>query len=72
MTTTKWTINTREQQDLRYPAERFNEKRCLPVWVGDVPRVHNYSRFCTSGSIPVMANTLIITKHTTKPYSAEH
>jgi len=26
MTTAKWTINTREQQDLRYPAARLNEK----------------------------------------------
>jgi hypothetical protein len=34
------------------------------VWDGDALRVHNCSRFCTSGSIPVMANTLIITKHT--------
>jgi len=33
MTTAKWTIrSTREQQDLRYPAARFNEKGGLPVW----------------------------------------
>jgi hypothetical protein len=32
MTTAKWTINTREQQDLHYPAARFNDKGCLPVW----------------------------------------
>jgi hypothetical protein len=32
MITAKWTINTREQQDLRYPAARFNEKGCLQVW----------------------------------------
>ncbi len=32
MTTAKWTTNTREKQDLRYPAERFNEKRRLLVW----------------------------------------
>jgi hypothetical protein len=35
MTTAKWTINTGEQQDFRYPAARFNEKWCLPVWGGD-------------------------------------
>jgi hypothetical protein len=35
MTTAKWTINTREQQDLPYPATIFNEKNCLPVWGGD-------------------------------------
>jgi hypothetical protein len=35
MTTAKWTINTREQQDLPYPAARFNEKRHLPVCGGD-------------------------------------
>jgi hypothetical protein len=36
MTTAKWTINTREQQDLHYyPAPRFNEKWCLLVWGGD-------------------------------------
>jgi hypothetical protein len=35
MTTAKWTINTGEQQHLRYPAARFNEKGCLPVWGGD-------------------------------------
>jgi hypothetical protein len=28
----KWTINTQEQQDLCYPAARFNEKGCLLVW----------------------------------------
>jgi len=33
MTTTKWTINTSEEQDLRYPAARFDEKRFLPVGV---------------------------------------
>jgi hypothetical protein len=33
MTTAKWTFNTGEQQDLRFPAApRFNEKGCLPVW----------------------------------------
>jgi len=31
MTTAKWTINTREQQDLLHSAARFNEKGCL--WV---------------------------------------
>jgi hypothetical protein len=35
MTTAKWTINTPEQQDLHYPAARFNEKGCLPEWGGD-------------------------------------
>jgi hypothetical protein len=35
MTTAKWTINTTEQQDFSYPAARFNEKGCLPVWGGD-------------------------------------
>jgi hypothetical protein len=29
MTLAKWTINTREQKDLRYPAARFNENWCL-------------------------------------------
>jgi hypothetical protein len=32
MTSGKWTVNTGEQQDLRYPAARFNEKGCWPVW----------------------------------------
>jgi hypothetical protein len=32
MITAKWTINTGEQQDLRYPAARFNENGSLPVW----------------------------------------
>jgi hypothetical protein len=38
MTTAKWTIDTEEQQDLRYRAARFNEKGCLPVWGGDALR----------------------------------
>jgi hypothetical protein len=38
MTTAKWTINTGDQQDLLYPAARFNEKRCLLVWGQDVIR----------------------------------
>jgi hypothetical protein len=25
----KWTMNTGEQQELRYPAARFNEKGCF-------------------------------------------
>jgi hypothetical protein len=29
MTTVKWTINRGEQQDLRYPAARLNEKGFL-------------------------------------------
>jgi hypothetical protein len=30
MTTAKWTINTgTQQQDLRYPAARFDEKGCF-------------------------------------------
>jgi hypothetical protein len=29
MTTAKMDINRRAQQDLRYPAARFNEKGCL-------------------------------------------
>jgi hypothetical protein len=33
MPTAKWTINTEEKQDLRYPAARFNEKGRLLVWV---------------------------------------
>jgi hypothetical protein len=36
VTAAKWTINTQEQQDLRYHAARFNEKGCLVVWGGDV------------------------------------
>jgi hypothetical protein len=28
-------INTAAQQDLPYPAARFNEKGCLLVWGGD-------------------------------------
>ncbi len=32
MTTAKWTMNTEQPQELRYPAARFNEKGCLPVW----------------------------------------
>jgi hypothetical protein len=35
MTTAKWTINIGEEQDFRYPAARFNEKGCLPVWGRD-------------------------------------
>jgi hypothetical protein len=35
MTTAKWTINTREQQDLLHPAARFHEKVCLLMWGGD-------------------------------------
>jgi len=31
MTSAKWTIHLREQQDLRYPAARLNEKGCLPL-----------------------------------------
>jgi hypothetical protein len=31
MTSAKWTIHPREQQDLRYPAARLNEKGCLPL-----------------------------------------
>jgi hypothetical protein len=38
MTTAKWTISTGDQQDLLYPAARFNEKRCLLVWGQDVIR----------------------------------
>jgi hypothetical protein len=34
MTTAKWTINSGEQQDLHYPAARFNEKGCSLVWDG--------------------------------------
>jgi hypothetical protein len=44
MTTAKWTINTGEQQDLRYPAAaRYNEKGRLPVWGGDALRCGNKS-----------------------------
>jgi hypothetical protein len=35
MTPAKSTINPGEHQDLHYPAARFNEKGCLPVWGGD-------------------------------------
>jgi hypothetical protein len=28
-------INTGAQEDLSYPAARFNEKGCLQVWGGD-------------------------------------
>jgi hypothetical protein len=39
MTTTKWTINTGEQQqDLRYRAARVNEKGCLPSGPGGYKR----------------------------------
>ncbi len=31
-------INTGAQQDLQYPAARFNVKGCLQVWGGDVLR----------------------------------
>jgi hypothetical protein len=31
-------INTGAQQDLCYPAARFNEKGCLQVWGGDALR----------------------------------
>jgi len=33
-------ISTGAQQDLRYPAPRFNEKGCLPVWGGDAVIQH--------------------------------
>jgi hypothetical protein len=35
MTTAKSTTNTGVQQDLCYPAARFNEKGYLQVWGGD-------------------------------------
>jgi hypothetical protein len=38
LTTAKWTINTREQQDLCCPAARFNEKGCFLLWGGDALR----------------------------------
>lgn len=38
MTTTKWTINIAEQQDLSYLDARFNEKGCLPCGGGDALR----------------------------------
>jgi hypothetical protein len=38
MTTAKWTIDDGEQQDLRYPDARFNEKECLLAWGGDALR----------------------------------
>jgi hypothetical protein len=41
MATAKWTVNTEEQQDLRYPAPRFNEKGCLPVCGGNALTRHN-------------------------------
>jgi hypothetical protein len=44
MTTAKWTIITREQQHLRYPATRFNEKGCLPVWGGDALSTYSMQR----------------------------
>jgi hypothetical protein len=31
-------INTGAQQDLRYPAARFNENGCLQVWGGEALR----------------------------------
>jgi hypothetical protein len=34
MSTAKWTINTGKQQDLYFPAARFNEKVCLLGWGG--------------------------------------
>jgi hypothetical protein len=36
-------INTGGQQELRYPAGRFNEKRCLQVWGGDALRNSVYT-----------------------------
>jgi len=43
MTAAKWTINIREQQDLPYPAARFNEKGRLVVCGGDAQRCGNKS-----------------------------
>jgi hypothetical protein len=46
MTTAKWTINRgdqRDQQDLRYPTARFNEKGCLAMWGGDALRTPSTS-----------------------------
>jgi len=55
MTSAKWTIHTREQQDLRYPAARLNEKGCLPLWGGDA--LTHYAGFLCSrffiGEIPL-------------------
>jgi hypothetical protein len=38
MTTAKWTSNSGEQQDLCYPAARFNKNGCLLVLGGDALR----------------------------------
>ncbi len=34
-------INTGVQHNLRYPAARFSETGCLPVWGGDAVRTLN-------------------------------
>jgi hypothetical protein len=41
MTTAKWTINAREQQDLPCPPATFNGKGCSLVWGGDALRPCN-------------------------------
>jgi len=45
MITAKWTINTREQHYLHYPAVRFNEKGCLLVWGGDALKSMHIAQF---------------------------
>jgi hypothetical protein len=34
-------IKTGVKHNLYYPAARFSEKGCLPVWGGDAVRTHN-------------------------------
>jgi hypothetical protein len=56
MTTAKWTINTREQQDLHYPAARFNENGCLPVWGGNALTRHNMTLGVLKNAMAVKAS----------------
>jgi hypothetical protein len=59
MTTAKWTINTGEQQDLHYPAARFNKNGCVcPCGGGDALRdvpLCNPACFCGTRQNPFFA-----------------
>jgi hypothetical protein len=46
MTTAKWTSIQERSRIQRYPAARFNEKGCLPVWGEDALKVQKSS--CTN------------------------
>jgi hypothetical protein len=49
MTTAKWTITSGQQQDLHYPAARFNAKGRSLVWDGDALTCRNVIHFSRRG-----------------------